>query len=283
MNKPIPSFLLEKKNIIKLLIFTAFFSLVFINIYRPFGSESWKEMSRTEFFLFSAIIVAGGIVILAVSRFMMYKTRVKFPLGYWQFFIWIFIEIAVISIGYSFLMRLGFNVKQDFIVLFGYAFLYTALVLFFPYTASWLYFALRDTERELERVTHEENFVDLEDEQNKLINFQDEKGTLRFSVKLSNLLFIESADNYVEIHYLQKGKLSRFLLRNTLKAIEEKYSSNILLRCHRSFMINIKKVKVLRKDKDGIFLEMDIEGMPDIPVSKTYSEQVIQLFSKHSI
>ena len=118
---------------------------------------------------------------------------------------------------------------------------------------------------------------------NDLINFNDEKGNLKLSIKQDNLLFIESADNYVEIFYLNKGKLSRFVIRTTLKTIEDSYSNNSLVRCHRSYIVNFNKVKVLRKDKDGIFLELETADVPDIPVSKTYTEKVTQLFSKHSV
>jgi len=47
--------------------------------------------------------------------------------------------------------------------------------------------------------------------------------------------------------------------------------------------VNLDKVKVLRKTKEGIFLEMDALNTPDIPVSKTYYEKVMQKFSKYSV
>ena len=274
--------MVEKKNIVKMLLFTAIFSLIFINIYTPFSSGNWTEYSKTVFFLISALMVISGIGILALSRMIMYKTKDQFPLSYWHFFLWIIIEICVIALIYAFFVRFAISVKQDFIVLFSSAFLYTTSVLLFPYTATWLYFALRNAEKELKRVTEEENFIDLGNIQEELVNFKDEKNVLRFSVKLSNLLFIESADNYVEIFYLKKGKLSRFVLRNGLKSIENNCQNAALVRCHRSYIINFSKVKVLRKEKEGVFLEIDVEGVADIPVSKTYSEKIIQLFSNHS-
>jgi len=51
-----------------------------------------------------------------------------------------------------------------------------------------------------------------------------------------------------------------------------------LVRCHRSYVVNINKVKVLRKDKEGLFLDLDYLDLPDLPISKTYSEQVVKLF-----
>ena len=101
---------------------------------------------------------------------------------------------------------------------------------------------------------------------------------------LENLLYIDSADNYATIHYLNKSKLSHFLIRNSLKWMEENLTKETpLVRCHRSYIVNLDKVKVLRRTKDGIFLEMDAMNTPDIPVSKTYYERVMAKFSKYSV
>lgn len=280
MNRTIPAYLTQKKNLIKFLIFTAIFSLVFINIYKPFGSGEWKSFTQTAFFLFSGIIVIAGIGILSLSRLFMYKISIKSPLTYWQYFVWIIVEIGIIALIYSFITKFAFHVDEDFINLFTFAFLYTTLILFFPYITTWLYFALQNAEKVIQEMTHEENFIDLLPDKNMLVHFRDERGTLRISIVTSNILFIESADNYVVIYYLNKGKVSHFMLRNSLKVIEEKYANSTLVRCHRSYIINIDKVKILRKDKDAIYLEMDIDNIPDIPVSKSYMPKIVQLISK---
>lgn len=280
MNKKIPSYLTEKRNIVEMLVFTTIFSMIFINIYKPFGSEYWKEVTQTEFFLLSTIVVLAGIGILMLSRFIMYRSSQKSNLTYWQYFIWIIVEIAVIALIYAFLVKFPFKLSHDFINLFSSAFLYTALILLFPYLTTWLYFALRDAEKVIEKMTKEENFVDISDNKDHLIHFKDEKGVFRFSVTQRNILFFESRDNYVEINYLAKSKPTKFLLRNSLKSVEDILIDSSFVRCHRSYIINTGNVKVLRKDKEGVFLELDIEGIPDIPVSKTYADKLLQLFKE---
>ena len=117
-----------------------------------------------------------------------------------------------------------------------------------------------------------------------LIAFPDEKGDLKISVMLENLLYIESADNYATIHYLNKSGISHFLLRNSLKWIEERYASETpLTRCHRSYIVNMDKVKILKKIKGGIVIEIDAERTPDIPVSKTYYASFMDKFSQYSV
>jgi len=114
-----------------------------------------------------------------------------------------------------------------------------------------------------------------------MIPFYDEKGVLKFSLKTENLYFLESAENYVSICYLNKGKVSKYLLRDTLKKAEEIFAGTEVIRCHRSYMVNFDKVKVIRKDKDGLRLELDNPAVMDIPVSKTYVSSVMQTFSKY--
>jgi DNA-binding LytR/AlgR family response regulator len=112
-----------------------------------------------------------------------------------------------------------------------------------------------------------------------MINFQDEKGTLRLSIKYCNLFYIESSDNYVTLYYESKDKITSFLLRRSMKSIEDQYEEYPLVRCHRSYIVNVNKVKALRNDKEGIFLDLDNKDLPDIPISKTYSEQIIKIFN----
>ncbi len=47
-------------------------------------------------------------------------------------------------------------------------------------------------------------------------------------------------------------------------------------------MVNFEKVKIMRKDKGGLFLELDIEQKISLPVSKTYVSSVIEAFSEYS-
>lgn len=148
-----------------------------------------------------------------------------------------------------------------------------------PYSVLHLYFSYQEKERQLRLLEEDRTEV-----ANRLsvFSFYDEKRELRLSVKRSNLLYIESADNYVCIWYLNKGVLTKFMLRNSLKAIEESLAETNVLRCHRSYMVNFDQVKVIRREKDGVYLELGVEKVPDIPISKTYSEKVTHWFMTYS-
>ena len=286
MEKIVPANITQKGNIVKIIIFVVFFVFLFILIFTPFGARDWtKDMSMDKFVLYTIIIVAIGLGVLVVSRIIMYKLRNKITFYYWIYIFWLFGEILAISFFCTLFAWLINHLKNDYFQIFPYTFLYTTCILFLPYTISWLYLELKEKNIALESIKSHKGknaIKNIEEEKNQ-INFTDDKGNLKLSVSIENLFYIEAADNYVKICYINKEKVSHFILRNSLKNIEESFSDINLVRCHRSYIINRTKVKVMRRDKEGLFVELDSKSTPDIPVSKTYSKQVIDLFSESSI
>ena len=116
----------------------------------------------------------------------------------------------------------------------------------------------------------------------KIINFFDEKDELQLSLRLDHIYFLESAENYVNIYYMNKENTERFTLRSTLKKQQEKLEKYHFLRCHRSYLVNFDNILLLRKDKDGPYLDFGVTNMPQIPVSKTYLDAVTAYFIRNS-
>ena len=79
--------------------------------------------------------------------------------------------------------------------------------------------------------------------------------------------------------FKSKNDIVKFLLRNTLKSVEEAFSSIGLIRCHRFYVVNSKKVSLLRKTKEGLVLELATDTACEIPVSKTYLSKVADFFT----
>ena len=72
------------------------------------------------------------------------------------------------------------------------------------------------------------------------------------------------------------------MLRCRLKTVEESFRGSSLVRCHRKYIVNMDKVKVLRKEKDGYELDLDNDSIAPIPITKTYSENVLSRFNNSS-
>jgi len=92
----------------------------------------------------------------------------------------------------------------------------------------------------------------------------------KLSFKLGDLLFIKSANNYVEIHYLEEDEIKKKLSRNTLTNIElqvESYPG--LIRCHRTCIVNTLYIQKMNGNCNNRTLT--IKGYyKQIPVSRRY-------------
>lgn len=279
MDQKIPEYLNEKGNIVRLIIYTAVFALVFINIYQPFGSKSWFPVSEVKYFLFSSLIILTGVLVVVVSRVIMFYYSRQHDLFVRQYAVWILVEILAMSLFYTMLETFAFDDTRTFSEMMKQSVINTSLVLLLPYFTLWLYFALRDKNKKLEQLSQE---LETHEQPTKgILNFFDEKKELRLSVLSEQVLWIEAADNYIKIHYINKGKTAAFMIRNTLKVMEESLVNTSMVRCSRSTIVNFDHVKILRKEKEGILLGLDNENIPDIPVSKTYAEKVVLRFSSY--
>ena len=116
----------------------------------------------------------------------------------------------------------------------------------------------------------------------KIINFFDDKDELQLSLRLDHIYYIESAENYVHINYKNKESIERFTLRSSLKKQQEKLEKYGFIRCHRSYLVNFANILLLRKDKDGPYLDFGESGLKQIPISKTYLDAVTAYFIQNS-
>jgi hypothetical protein len=109
-----------------------------------------------------------------------------------------------------------------------------------------------------------------EDLLNKSIEFISENNSENFSLLISEVVFIRSADNYVEIIYKERDNFKKKLIRNTLRNIElqiKQYTN--FIRCHRICIVNLHYVdKIIRNNANNWLV---IKGYDEqLPVSRQY-------------
>jgi hypothetical protein len=260
---------------------TAIFALVFINIYTPFNSRDWyPAISDFKFFVFSSLIILTGVLVVAIIRIILYYYGKKHSITMGRYAICIVCEVFFMSLFYT-TYSLVLKPNRDYLEVFKESTVNTALVLLLPYTLIHLYLIYKENKQQLRDIENQKNQPVETTNLQKTFLFYDEKNELRLSVNRNNLLYIESADNYVQIWYLNKGSLARFMLRNSMKTMEEQLADTNVLRCHRSYMVNFEQINVIRRQKDGMYVEFGIKDVPDIPISKKYSEKVIQYFTNY--
>ncbi len=280
MLKPIPSFIYSRANQIFMILFVPIFALVFINIYRPLELYNVEnnflinlgispEMASQ---LIALMLVASGMAIAAISRLIMRAYVNRHTLTYLGYIVWILSEIVTMATIYT-LAALVIGTEKSAPELFRNSFVKTSLIVVIPYVACYIYFIWQENRRELRELRKQ---IDRDETvlQKTYIQIVDEKGEMRLSVRRENLVMIESADNYVCIYYLSEHKIKKTMVRNTLNRVAEHLQGTRIVRCHRSYMVNLEHAQVLHRDKEGVFIELGIEGIPNIPISKTYAENV---------
>lgn len=275
----IPRYINNKRNVITLILGTAVFALLFINIFQPFNSRNWvPKINDFTYFLFSSLIILTAMCVIAISRVVMFYYAKKHDISLVSYLFWILGEILAMSFFFTLFPIFALKVIVDFGELYKQAISYTSLVILFPYTILFLYFELQEKNKIIKMLGNQQAASQSEQANNQMC-FCDERGDVRLVVAADSLFYIEASDNYVDIHYLNKGRIVNFLLRNSLKNIEKAFADCKLLRCHRSYIVNPNKVKIIRKTEEGLCIDFDCDGIPNIPISKTYSTRVLEQFS----
>ena len=287
--KYVPKFLREKFELIGTVTFAALFSIVVLLLSIPFSHNAWFRLGNSVFFLFTALFAIGSLTIIIISRVIMYKTRRDFRLKWWLYVLWCAREILIICILYTvFTVTIAAPEDMSFAEILAHSFLYGLICLGIPYVIAGLVFTIVHQEKIIRLINMKENDDPSSSAADDIpaktplekITLFDNSGVLKLSVSGSDLYYIESDDNYIKVWYTDgKGELKTYMLRCRLKTVEESFQGSDLVRCHRKFIVNMSKVKVLRKEKDGYELELDNDKISPIPVTKTYTESVLSVFA----
>jgi two-component system LytT family response regulator len=84
-------------------------------------------------------------------------------------------------------------------------------------------------------------------------------------ISVEEIDWIESAGDYVYIHSERK----KYLIRETLTALEQKMNTQKFVRIHRSSIVNIDKIKSMRQNEHGDF-DVFLNDGTKLKLSRTY-------------
>lgn len=284
----LPRYLLGKYQLTMTVMFTVLFSMVFILVSIPFSHNAWFRLGQDQAFLYTVVFFILAILVVILSRRLMYSQRYVTDFTYLRYILWNIAEIVIISLLYAVftseagrtgLIEIG---ERDFVNILESALVFTTVCLGVPYLVSSMYFALEEKNNTIRMMNYGNVVSDMDypDHQSKRITLFDNNGVLKFSTSPENLYFIESDDNYIKVWYMDNtGAMKQYMLRCRLKTIEDSFAGSDLVRCHRKYVVNISKVKILKAEKDGYYIDLDIESVDPIPISKTYEQAVLARFN----
>jgi len=259
--------LLDKKRYRWILvILCVFFSIIFVNVFVPFNINHWNNDSGLDQFIrlsgfgfiFGVVLILSQLYIRNIAGVVHFRII--------TFILWFPGEVFFLSFFFM-CYQIGGEINNEHILKnISDSLKYTLPGIIIPYSFSLLFIFLIIHKKELNQLKETSSKQTINSE---LLYFPDEKGEIRFSITENKIFYIETADNYVIIHYMNENKIKKQILRNSMKNMELLFTQSVLKRCHRSFMINIKKIEFVdyRKNKCQIKLS-EIAGF--IPVSRKF-------------
>jgi DNA-binding LytR/AlgR family response regulator len=138
-----------------------------------------------------------------------------------------------------------------------------------PYSIFMIVTYYKDKSKDFKEIHLEPNI-----DTGKTVIIRDNSGVEKLILAIDNILYIKSADNYVEILHIENGEPTKTLIRNTIKNFETDFKDLPIIRCHRSFMINTKKIESARKTSSGFDVKINHISETIIPVSRSYVSEL---------
>ncbi|HEY3371657.1 MAG TPA: LytTR family DNA-binding domain-containing protein [Prolixibacteraceae bacterium] len=272
MNKKLEQLLFLIKEDRKLFLSISFGVFLFVLFFQPFPLDQFDFNNRL-------LIVAGlGAIVflfMALTRAaFLWIIRYENPPPEERVFLSYlggFIILVLSAVSFAFYLRYVGSVTISFYTMFK-----VILICLFPPVALAIADEFKDLRQQNELLTikkeiSQEPVKKLQDDYlHQSIEFVSENNTENLSLLISNVALIKSADNYVEIDYMEDKNLRKKLIRSTLKNIEQQLKPYAnFIRCHRICIVNTHYIEKLNRRFNNHWLT--IRGsQEEIPVSRQY-------------
>ncbi len=275
---------MDKRYLLGSVFFILTFSVLFMAIYSPFSSTAWFSLTNLQDFGMTAAFYLVALAIMLISKLIMYNSQAQVNFNLWKYILWIVAEVIIISIFYTHFTYVFVTPSEESLInIMAKSFGCILLIIAIPYTILTLYAAYKAKAEELQMLQYE---MSLSNESSmvypSLINFYDYNGTLKLTINSDSLYYMESQDNYIKIHYENSGKLCSYMLRSRTKTIEESLADTSIVRCQRSYLVNVMKINHIKKGGKARYIVLSHDDIRPIPVSKSYFKNLISKIDKYN-
>lgn len=249
---------------------TGLFISLFMIAFQPFGVTNHDPdfQINTFFVLLMLAIGVTVMVVLALNEFLL-RARIipsLTPSKLAAWLAWVYVLVGSVT----FLLYNAAGNWHDFFFLSWLGFVRdVGMIITFPIVGYLFY--VRHQALRSEYVRLQSNPPESSD---RMMTFTSKNGKDPLIVSVRDLLYLESEDNYVSISYLENEQPGSHLIRSSLKRLEDQIVDTQLVRCHRSFIVNLSRVRSCRGNRHGLHLKLT--GMSGIvPVSRKYAESIL--------
>jgi hypothetical protein len=113
--------------------------------------------------------------------------------------------------------------------------------------------------------------------QEMIVYFNSDYQKDSLAIKVSMLLFIRSANNYIEVFWKETDAVKHQMVRCSMAYAEEILKEHkFIVKCHRSYMVNINYIDRFEGNLQGYKLYFENVNFP-IPVSKNFASKLQEL------
>ena len=106
-----------------------------------------------------------------------------------------------------------------------------------------------------------------------------ENGKVELTVFPSQLVYLKADGNYLDIIYQKEEAIEKLVIRNRLKAVASLLDDKLFFQCHRSYIVNLNKIKSVTGNARGF--ELLLSGVDTIiPVSRSKSSVLEQVLAE---
>lgn len=270
--KKLPDYLFTRKFLLPTVAFITVFSVIFLAVYTPFSATSWLTLKEGYLRTGTLSFYTVSVLFLIASKLLYIEfTDRKHP-GFGGVLVYYLFEMLVISVFYIAATALVRHDGRSAWTLFPKSFICVMLIMSIPYALSFMFGYAKGLKMEMGQ-------ADAGSAGNRLVSIHDSKGKIRLSLMSCDLFYAQSEDNYVKLFYSQGGGLKSTMIRTSSKSIEEDLDG-VMVRCHRSYLINPAKVSFFNNDRDNLYVQLNDSAISPIPVSRSYRGALELLLSK---
>ncbi len=246
------------------------FISLFMIVFQPFGVTNHDPDFRINLVFVTLMIGFGALVMvtLAFNELILRPLILRSPgpaaLAGW--IAWVYILVGtVVFLLYNFVGN-----WHDFRIMSWLGFLRdVGMIITFPVLGFLFYLRHQALKLDYTRLQSRSP-----EPSGAMVTFTSENGKDPLLVALRDLLYLESEDNYVSICYMENQRARSHLIRSSLKRLEDLIEDPNLVRCHRSFIVNLSRVRSCRGNRHGLHLKL--KGMDGIvPVSRKYTDAIL--------
>ena len=249
------------------------FSILFLLTYHPFSSTVWLGL-RADVLVPSMLFYLCGIGILLISKASLMLYQLTHTVSVRRYLFWILAEFVAIGVVYLLFTRHWFEADIPLTFrLIAHTSLCVGMILVIPYTIFSLLASNKAKSEEIDAMKLAA-VSEHPARQDDIIHFYDFNGILRISIAADSIYYIASQDNYVEIRYEMGGKLLNYLMRCRTTRLEKQLENTPLVRCHRSYIVNLDNVTQFKRENANAVLVLSHPEAKKIPVSKSYYKTI---------